>query len=299
MNLVLIHLGNDALPAYFWDTLKQFKHFHKGQIYTVLPASYNNNKLLKQWDCIFIDEAKIRQTERNQRFKRHSSFFNRYAGSRSASFWVYSTQRLIVLEEVMRMYSLNNTIHAEYDNTVYVHLDTLEFILDKHYRNKVAMCPVRNSHLSAGFMYVSNLSAIQSVNDIILNLLEIGETCASQKIGYNFVCDMTMLDYIYRTSKLIELLPINPSGNYSNHFDEINAIFDGASWGQYICGWDPVHKKQPGHIEDTSFIKPYIDKINVIWEIEAGHRMPYMIYENKKIKFVNLHVHSKRILENV
>jgi hypothetical protein len=67
-----------------------------------------------------------------------------------------------------------------------------------------------------------------------------------------------------------------------------NSIFDGAAIGQYLGGiYSNPNLK--GYINDTTIFN--VSKYNYIWE----HNEPYMVFENKKIKINNLHIHSKNL----
>jgi hypothetical protein len=104
---------------------------------------------------------------------------------------------------------------------------------------------------------------------------------------------MIMIDLIYTHSKdIINYLPILPEGLGSDNFNELKelALFDGASYGQYLGGtnngnekgWTGRHHYVGTSIEDK--------KIEVIFD-----KKPYCIFKGKRINIHNLHIHSKNL----
>jgi hypothetical protein len=82
---------------------------------------------------------------------------------------------------------------------------------------------------------------------------------------------------------------------FCKHIDRFQSIFDGCAYGQYLGGVDSDKPSEgPGYINyEAFFIVAYMD---LIWENDAmGRRVPFAIYNNKKYRINNLHIHSKNL----
>jgi len=101
----------------------------------------------------------------------------------------------------------------------------------------------------------------------------------------------------YINSPIVDYFPIISSTDeltiYNKNFESFNAIFDAAAIGQYLGGIDKKNDPNDtiGFINETCVIKYnnysfYWIKINDLWN-------PYIKINNKLIKIINLHIHSK------
>jgi len=104
-----------------------------------------------------------------------------------------------------------------------------------------------------------------------------------------WITDMAFLDLIYKGSKQYKMLPCVPSGEYSQNFEALQAVFDPTSYGQYLGGTNNGHPE--GYCEYRHFVgKDIIDK-----KIEVKFdKAPYVLFDNKQIPIFNLHVHNKK-----
>jgi hypothetical protein len=290
MKIILIHIGND-LPEYIWESIGQIKRTNSDTLYLILPTKFH--RTIK--NCEFIDTEMFLREERNNIFLQRC-FFGQYVGKRSAEFWITSTQRFFILESFMKKYNLSNIIHMEYDNTIYVDLETLAQSFITYYKDSIGICGVRANHYSAGFMYIDTVAVLEFLNDNILNILSLPQNVIHKKIGIEFVCDMTLLNYFHKLypEKIKDLPTIPPMDN------KFNSLFDGGPWGMFIGGWDRCHKIGPHYIDPAVITTPWLTKqgSKIIWESDKEqYKVPYFINEGEKIKYRlnNLHMHSKNI----
>jgi hypothetical protein len=99
---------------------------------------------------------------------------------------------------------------------------------------------------------------------------------------------------------IIEPLPIFPIidnniNKYNKNFNDFNFIFDGAAIGQYLGGVDKrnIDGDTRGFINETCIIK-YND-YKFYWLQEDKLYVPYILINNKFIRIINLHIHSKEL----
>ena len=86
----------------------------------------------------------------------------------------------------------------------------------------------------------------------------------------------------------------DPSG-YSANFNKFQSIFDAAAIGQYFGGVDPRNgPSAPGFINELCLFNP----ANLNYEAkfdEQGRLIPYLLFQDKKYRINNLHIHSKNL----
>jgi hypothetical protein len=115
---------------------------------------------------------------------------------------------------------------------------------------------------------------------------------------YNFfisnrdiVTNLPIIPSYVEQKKLISTTGINYSGeiNYSNFYEELQCVFDGAAIGQYIGGIDTRNnpRETEGFVNETTIFD--VSKFNFFWE----NKKPY--FSDELIPIVNLHLHSKNL----
>jgi hypothetical protein len=204
------------------------------------------------------------------------------------TFWLLTLIRLYVVYLYCEENNINEFIHLEYDNLIYSDLTVLKVLPPSIYFTRVGpYCS------SAGFVYCNSLKSFQSFINKLKQLIARGEQVVRQFTAYPHLSEMIMLDLIYtHSTEIIKYLPILPEGVGSDNFNELNnlALFDGASYGQYLGGTNNGADK--GWTGQHHYIGAAIDnkKIEVIFD-----KKPYCIFNGKKIDVHNLHIHSKNL----
>jgi hypothetical protein len=202
------------------------------------------------------------------------------------TFWLLTLIRLYVVYLYCEENNINEFIHLEYDNLIYSDLKILKKLPSSIYFTRVGpYCS------SAGFVYCNNLQSFAKFINKLKQLITKGEQVVRQFTPYPHLSEMIMLDLIYTHSKdTINYLPVLPEGIGSDNFNTLDVLFDGASYGQYLggtnngdkSGWTGKHHYIGSSIEDKK-IEVFFDKV------------PYCIYNGKKINIYNLHIHSKNL----
>jgi len=205
-------------------------------------------------------------------------------------FWLTTLLRLYVVYLYCEKNNINEFIHLEYDNLIYSDLKELKLLPPSIYFTRVGLyCS------SAGFVYCNSLSNFKQFIDKLKSLFIKGEQFVKKFTQYDHLSEMILIDLIYTHAKYnIDYLPILPFGTGSDNFDKIQVLFDGASYGQYLGGTNNGNNK--GWYGQHHYIgqQIYNKNINVIFE-----NKPYVLYHNKKIPILNLHIHSKNLQQFV
>jgi len=201
-------------------------------------------------------------------------------------FWLTTLLRLYVVYLYSKKNNINEFIHLEYDNLIYSDFKELKNLPPSLYFTRVGpYCS------SAGFVYCNNLANFEK---FILKLKEIlakGEQIVQKFTQYNHLSEMILIDLIYtHTKNIINYLPILPFGTGSDNFEKLNVLFDGASYGQYLGGTNNGNEK--GWYGQHHYIGQEIHNGSIKIQFDNA---PYVIFDNKKIPILNLHIHSKNL----
>lgn len=294
-SIAFVHIGKN-LPDYMESALGQARLFNKK-----CPIFLIANTEALQKKPLEIDQHNIRYIpiESLKKSRDHLLFLMASKLDRNwrEGFWSYTTERFFYLSEAIEQFDLHNVFHLENDNMLYVDLETLLPIFKQHYPG-MGIILFDDDHCVPSFMYISSLSPIQKLCAEIVPL-------AKKKID-----DMSTLGAFKKKhpKEVVDCLPIimerypqnypivskNPS-LFSTHLDLFQSIFDGASMGQYLGGWDPIHgpeKNCPGTVNPWCVFDPSFFEFE--WHRdEEGRNIPYIVYENMRYRINNLHIHCK------
>jgi hypothetical protein len=201
-------------------------------------------------------------------------------------FWLTTLLRLYVVYLYCKHHQISEFIHLEYDNLIYSDLSQLKQLPPSLYFTRVGpYCS------SAGFVYCNSITNYEQFIKRLESLFDKGQDFVKSFTQYDHLSEMILIDLIYtHTRGVIDYLPILPKGTGSDNFDKLGAIFDGASYGQYLGGTNNGNDK--GWYGQHHYVGQALHNniIKIIFEDR-----PYIIVNNKKIPILNLHIHSKKL----
>lgn len=202
------------------------------------------------------------------------------------TFWLTTLLRLYIVYLYVSKNNINEFIHLEYDNLIYSDLKEITNLPKSIYFTRVGpFCS------SAGFVYCNNLESFEKFINNLKQLLQKGEHIVRKFTQHENLSEMILIDLIYtHTKNTIDYLPILPYQPGNDNFDKLNVLFDGASYGQYLGGTNNGHDK--GYYAFHHYVGQEIHK--KILDITFD-KIPYIIFNNKKIPILNLHIHSKNL----
>jgi hypothetical protein len=201
-------------------------------------------------------------------------------------FWLTTLLRLYVVYLYCKHNQINEFIHLEYDNLIYSDLKELKQLPPSLYFTRVGPCCS-----SAGFVYCNSLTNYEQFIKRLESLFDKGQNTVRSFTQYDHLSEMILIDLIYTHTKgVIDYLPILPENIGNDNFDKLNVLFDGASYGQYLGGTNNGNDKK--WYGQHHYIGQQIasNTIQIIFEDK-----PYVIFGNKKIPILNLHIHSKKL----
>lgn len=304
LSLVFVHIGT-SLPAHLFVTISQARLFNKNcPIYLIAneKAILQNAHQLENDNVIGVACESLAPSQAHVRFHQipdHNRGFH--------NLWIYTSERFFYLEEFVSQYNLTDVFHLENDILVYVDLEELLPLFQKHYNGMIGATFTNINRACAGIMYISHLLPLQAFVQ-----------CFTERVD-DYHSDMHMLSqFDQQYHKVwVDSLPIlmpeyvikhpfdtafaDKIAFFSNHIDEFQSIFDGSALGIYTAGWDsrfhPAWAAQSGQVEVHSIFNS--SHFTYEWETDSEERrIPFLIYEGKKWRINNLHLTNKsRIAE--
>jgi hypothetical protein len=200
------------------------------------------------------------------------------------NFWQRTSSRFFIINNYVQINNIQDFFHIENDVLLFSDLSKENEILKKMEHDMFVVIDSETRCIPS-IMWFRNYNIINSLTDFIYS--------------NNHNNDMSNIFQFYLNNKnKVSNLPILPSNsnlrkntvfNYSNNFDIFNSIFDAAAIGQYLGGIDNVNYDSVGYISPDSIFD--VSNFEYVWE----DGIPYMIYNNSKIKINNLHIHSKKL----
>lgn len=285
MKVILIHLSPHKLPIndrmlydYTYDELPTYANICIDQCKKYLC------------DPIIVDDQYVTKYMQHDIQKLYTICKEKYPSQSTNAFWFTTLIRLFVLYHFCKRNNINEFIHMEYDNLIYSDMMMLKKLQPSVYFTRVG------PHISsAGFVYCNSLIHLDHFISKLIKLLHTDEQLiyANNIVPYFMpISEMVMIDLIYRgTQNIVDYLPTSPFQIGDDHFNDLEILFDGASYGQYIGGTNNGHPK--GFCDSNHYVgKNIIDNnIKIIFE----NQKPYALYDNKLIPIANLHIHSKQL----
>lgn len=200
------------------------------------------------------------------------------------NFWQRTSSRFFIINNYVKTNNIEDFFHIENDVLLFSDLSKENEILKEMKHDMFVVIDSENRCIPS-IIWFKNYNIINSLTDFIHS--------------NNHNNDMSNIFQFYLTNKdKVSNLPILPSNNnlrnntnfnYSNNFDIFNSIFDAAAIGQYLGGIDNVEYNSVGYISPDSIFD--VSNFEYVWE----DGIPYMIFDNKKTKINNLHIHSKKL----
>ncbi len=301
--LVFVHIGRE-LPGYLETALNQARLFNQDcPIYLVANreallrfSPKTADPLLVQVSCESLD-----QTAEHRAFIQRSNLDKQWAGG----FWNHATERFFYLYDLMVEHHLEHVFHLENDNMLYADVQELLPLFQRYYPGIGATFD-NEERFIGGFVYIRNAPRLQPLVAFLAAHAHEGRYEMQVIAQFKEESDRKQIDYLpivmpeYTAAHPL----ISPAGHraraarlFSNHIEAFSSIFDAAALGQYLGGQDPRNgPSHPGFINESCLFNPSL--LSFEWERDQkGRRVPYAIYEGRKCRINNLHIHCKRLHE--
>jgi hypothetical protein len=208
----------------------------------------------------------------------------------SGSYWVYTLERLFVLETLNYFYPADTPI-------LHIESDCYSLVDDQIYSELVSRCDSVAVPRYSDSQGIASLLFAPSISLLLSTLSEFEGIIENSKI---WLGDMNLLG-IGLNSGLLHELPTRLADGWDLTIADCEniqqkIIFDGLAIGQYLLGQDPYHTDGyaiAGHINE--YFWDQIDMWN--WSISSTNpdQRPYLFAINDEVAYriANIHVHSK------
>lgn len=296
-NIVYVHMGKE-LPTYSIDSVKQARLFNpECNIYFLVEDSLTTYlKSQLNADNIFVISI-----ETLNQSPEHSFFKKKFP--QKQQFWIYTTERFFVLQELIKQKKLKKVFHLENDVMLYCNLEEMLPIYEKFYSGKMGLTLDFDDRCIPGFVYIDELKPLDQLINFIYskkyskNENDMKLLASFQKHHSDYVLTLPIITSNYSNKFVLKNEKnkrVRKNNIYYQCFDEFKSIFDAAALGQYLGG---THvEKKPGFINETCCFNPSLLKFS--WEKDdQGRWVPYMILDGEKTKINNLHIHSKQLFK--
>ena len=282
--MIICYSYNGILPDYTLYTIHQSRLFSKDAIYLI--TNDKDSPILdkiRKYNIIIIDYESVKSV-------RFFDIINsiggypivkelKYCGRENL--FLFSLERFFLLYNLMDMYNMTDILFLELDNTIY---DNPDNWLDKFKTHELSYMCVNVNKASTGLMYVKSKGFLYKLLESIISTITV-EKCSEMKCTYIFA---------EQNKDMVEYLPCHyEDSNYLKY----GSVFDGASIGIYLFGYDPIHtgNKIVTNIHNIWGKRNYIKEL-FKWERDEKNRLiPFILDKNGWVRINNLHIHSKQL----
>lgn len=280
---------------YVVDCIKQILTFNPAvKIYLVTEQEFKEhlNEIIDKIE--FIDRKSLVPSELHKQFQKSNSIDSKFRNG----FWLYTTERLFYLHELIAQKNLKHVVHLENDNLIYV--DLIDFIpkVEKLYKN-LAIPYISDEYGILSFIYIRDASSIgnfiafltENKNNVKNDMLLCG-MYMKEKTKNDVDCYPVIMPE-YQEKRDFDIKP------YSKFIDELGGyVIDANAVGMYLDGhYSHFGKRTKGHRPGYVCLtcKVYNCKdLNIEFKKDnKGRKYPTMTYKNRTVKLTNLHIHSK------
>ena len=317
--VVYVHIGGNPAP-HLVDTIGHTRRVSPSTpIFVVLSRNTTMAEAVAGKNTAIVYSDALRPTAAHQTY---IGSVRRRLGKKRG-FWRFTTERFFLLEELMAQHSLTSLLHLESDNVIFFDVEAIAADLRELYRGMAT--PFLNDELCVpGVVYIGDASVLSDLNAYIAQ--SVTEEAIARRKWYRprffsrvrmgiKLHDMKLLADFRRqdAGDRLKLLPMVPTGYemadgragrqdcrlpFSQGFERLQMIFDGAAFGQYLYGLDPNHHDATGSIgmvDPQGCIRATDFGFD---ELDIGKRdaQPFLTYRGAKIRLASLHNHSKRKL---
>ena len=300
-NIVFIHIG-PSIPDYTSVALSQAGLFNP-KCPIILVA---NQKALDNFHPVFRDMHYIPvacetlvKTQEHHEFVQKTTLNSTFR----EGFWKYASERFLVLHDLMQHYSLENVFHMEYDNLLYANLEELLPLFKNHYPG-IAATFDNDERCIPGFIFFRHPSAMQKLAKYFAKLAEKGVNDMRIIARFKNETNSESIGHLpIIMEKYVKKMPLSSTSGHTvenpylfcNNSEPFNSIFDAAALGQFLGGIDPRNRPSiPGFINESCVFNA--SYLKYAWEFDSkGRKIPYALWDKKRYRINNLHIHSKRL----
>jgi len=271
MDYIFYYHGD--IPNHVFDC---FRSIRKVEPNSQITLCTNNKKNIEKFKNLNIFTSELAESEQTKTIRELTNRSDH-------SLWLSSLLRIFYNLNVAKLMKVNNFVHFDTDVVVF---KSFEEIKENFNHEKFNITPLNNQLLVFGYSYVGNLEIYEKVCDLVFDIVLNQKYYEKEFLKNQKFNEMAALNIAYRLKpELFNLLQILPN-------EHSKVVFDPASYGQYISG---VHKKlfSKGYATNNHFVGEQILNNNL--KPYFNSKKAYVVFNEKKVDLVNLHIHKKNL----
>lgn len=280
--IIFVHLGSNPSKTLKWSALQVKENNRNIHLCLITDSPL----LFADFPGTVFNYSRTNLNKGLEKFKKTNRAFKRISGG----YWSYTTERLFALEELANFFSVHHpVIHLESDVLLIASDLQLNWVVKKIEKTSV----VRYSQSDG----IASILISPSVIDLQDDLKLMGTILEENR---HIFSDMELLGTSLNKG-ILEELPGSPDNAWEIENNANYAIFfDGAAFGQYLFGLDPVHTENTivsGYVNPNCDFNLKASK----WELKNPRE-----YDGQCLAIVSddlvcfplcLHIHSKILVE--
>ena len=169
--LVFFHLGS-SLPPYFEEAVFQASLFNSPNKICVIvnQQALEKPNNLGKFSTIFVAEL-LPPTARHLAFRKNSTLDKNFRDS----FWFYTSERFLYLDDFMQEYNVKDVFHIESDVVLFFDLKDLLPVFQQQYNNQIAAVFDNNDRCIPSFIYASDKDAMSHLAEFMVENADSGK----------------------------------------------------------------------------------------------------------------------------
>lgn len=282
IDIILVHTGT-VFPDYINDCISQLKKYQ-----------FNIHLILSECLLDKVTHSDITIVKAEDYFEDDYNSYEIYNHDNSFrdGFWKRTSSRFFLISSYSKRNNLSSFFHIENDILIFSNLLVEKNILDNSVYDMGVVIDSENRCIPS-VIYFRNNNIVErlskfiydnNINNDMSNIFNFYSMNKKSVTNLPLLPDSSNINLISSTG-----IRCSGSINYSNLYNEMMSIFDGAAIGQYLGGIDTRSNPRDtsGFINETTIFDVSIFKY--IWD----NGEPFAIFGDQKIKINNLHIHSK------
>jgi hypothetical protein len=292
MSIVYVHIG-DTIPQFIIEGITQLRLYNPTESIYFCSNSEALRKVKNDLALLSVTQVSLEnlpKSQNHQKFLRETPF--------SDNFWTRTTERLLVIDDLIVTKNLENVFHIESDIMIYGSFRNLLSTFTANYPS-VAVPFVSDELAVCSIIYFRDEFASNLLANCIAKHAKEGENdmrlpgILKEEMGISAIDHLPILPskYIEQVDQSLFinecLHTVKDKTVFGKFFDNFCCIFDGGSFGVFLSREDRTICR--GTIFDPR-------NFDINWKKnEQGLFIPYVNYNGFECKIFNLHIHLKNL----
>ncbi len=294
LNLVYVHSGKSPVPKCMIDSvLISSRIAARSKIYCLVDDEYKEPLYQALKLSLGEKTAQIILVSVEHLPRRHSKTFEKESKSNRefrAGFWYATSNRFMLIADLMKTLNLENCLHVE--NDVVLYFDPQEKLTEFRNHGRFAV-PFDRNRAIPGLVWYRDAEIASEFAEYLAERSEEPDFDVLRKF-----CDtnperakpLPTIPRVYAAARGLD------QAAYCLGYEEFGGIFDAAALGQYLGGIDWKNNQQNTRFFENESSDLKAEELCITWGKNLHHRFPVTNFSNDCVRILSLHAHSKDCL---